>query len=195
MPSPARTKNIVRRIVNVRSLREDGTTVSGSTSVTAASYTIPANTLNAGDVIRITTGIIVDNTGGAANEDVDINIGLTGLDTDVIFDTAGVAILDNIPAESWWFWSQTTCTMRTVGSAGTANAWTIWGAEVADTTITPFLDRVAEAAVDTTAAVVVTLGVDGDDTNPPEVGVTVETFIVEVLGSAGAVTAGTADGS
>ena len=88
------TSGPVRKVGGLVSTKTSSTTLTNSTAETViATYTLPANTLKAGTVLRIRGGARVSGVTGTPN--VGINVRIGGLSGTVIASSGGVAVIGN----------------------------------------------------------------------------------------------------
>lgn len=88
------TSGPVRKVGGLVSTKTSSTTLTNSTAETViATYTLPANTLKAGTVLRIRGGARVSGVTGTPNAAINVRIG--GLTGTVIASSGGVAVIGN----------------------------------------------------------------------------------------------------
>lgn len=117
-------------------------------------YTIPANTLKVGSVIKIKyMGIVVDNN---SSDTLTIKLYLGGLSGTALLTGTATDVADNDI-----FCGEATVVVRTVGGSGTFIAYgTLADVPAASGTAAPKYEAVASTAIDTTAAQVIGVGAD-----------------------------------
>ena len=129
----------------------DSTVIDGATAglqnFSNGAYTIPANTLRVGSVIRVRMLVFVSAFGASTNNDVVISIDGAA--------TAGQDPRDTAPAGSQVLMQDLEITVRTLGASGTFRA-SSWVTDAAGATINVINTRGgAVGTIDTTAGIVI----------------------------------------
>lgn len=151
-----------------------GTALTASSTETAlASYTIPARTLAAGNVIRVRYQGIATATNGTDTLAIKLYVG--GLSGTAVITQAAIDVANNDTFGGW-----ADIVIRTVGAAGTfvASAW--YKTTAAEGTATMKDDITASTAIDTTASQAITLSGQFSSTNAGN-SCRCDVFIVEIL--------------
>lgn len=131
------------RAVLANTVADSGTTVTNTTTETSfgSTATIPANTLKAGDRIRIRSHGITPSTNGTDTLTVKLKIG-----SSIVFATAAIDVANN---DTWVIDAEVT--VRTTGASGTIIASGM-GVLGVPTTATARGSGLASTTLDTTAA-------------------------------------------
>jgi hypothetical protein len=136
-----------------------GTALTASSTETAlASYTIPARTLAAGNVIRVRYQGIATATNGADTLAIKLYVG--GLSGTAVISAAAIDVANNDTFAGW-----ADIVVRTVGAAGTFVACGWYKTTGAEGTATMKDDITASTAIDTTATQAITLSGTFSSTN------------------------------
>ncbi len=151
------------------------TAITGATETDTAfdtKYTIPANTLKAGTVVRVRAQGIHTATTGAETHDLSLKIGSTTV--------VSAASVD--PANNDLFYVDCLIVVRTAGASGTfvATGTVLANGQNGAGTAKPFFK--ASTAIDTTAAMDLAVFIDRQAAATDGDSVRLDIFVVEVIG-------------
>ena len=169
------TSGPVRKVGGLISTKTSSTTLTNSTAETViATYTLPANTLKAGTVLRIRGGARVSGVTGTPNAAISVRIG--GVSGTVIASSGGVAVIGNdvLSADMLVSSRAAPSASSALVSEGVAR-WTASGVGGAK----PFLSAPTNAATNGALDLVLTGQWDAASSSNILVG---EAFVIEVVG-------------